>query len=131
MIKIYVPRDSTALSVGADQIAAQLEGQENVEVIRNGSRGLFWLEPMVEVETAVGRVAYGPVSPRDVDSLIEDGLLEGFQLWVNLPAKNKIQNQKSLPNPVKKIVTNSSLSIIRKGMKMRMMRGSSLRLKAP
>jgi len=59
--KVYVPQDSSAISVGADQVAATLANVSNVELIRNGSRGLFWLEPMVEVETNEGRVAYGPV----------------------------------------------------------------------
>ncbi len=73
MIKVYVPRDSAARSVGADDVAAALAPyaeQVGVEIVRNGSRGLFWLEPLVEVETAAGRIAYGPVSGDDVASLI-------------------------------------------------------------
>lgn len=74
MVKVYVPIDSTALSLGAERTAkkiaqeAQMRGVE-VELIRNGSRGLFWLEPLVEVETAQGRVAFGPVQPNDVAGL--------------------------------------------------------------
>ena len=45
--------------------------------MRNGSRGLFWLEPMIEVETPKGRFAYGPVTPSDVPELLDSGLLEG------------------------------------------------------
>ena len=79
-IRIYVPQDSSALSVGADEVAKKLNTLlDNAEIIRNGSRGLFWLEPMVEIETANGRVAYGPVSAADVESLIESGLAEGKQ----------------------------------------------------
>ena len=86
-IKVFVPQDSSAISVGADQVAAKIQTElqakvhhlEGVELIRNGSRGLFWLEPMVEVETAEGRVAYGPVTASDVDSLLEHGLLDGAQ----------------------------------------------------
>lgn len=73
MIKVYVPRDSAARSVGADAVAAALAAKARdlgIEIIRNGSRGLLWLEPMVEVETAAGRVAYGPVEASDVASLI-------------------------------------------------------------
>ena len=73
MIKVYVPRDSAARSVGADEVAAALApytDQFGFEIVRNGSRGLFWLEPMVEAETASGRVAYGPVQASDVASLI-------------------------------------------------------------
>src|SRR4051812_14405296 len=79
---VYVPRDSAARSVGADEVAdrvivaAQDHGLD-VRVVRNGSRGLLWLEPLVEVLTDAGRVAYGPVTPADVDSLVAGGLLTG------------------------------------------------------
>jgi len=76
---VFVPQDSSAVSVGADQVAAKLANVDGIELIRNGSRGLFWLEPMVEVETAKGRVAYGPVGTNDIDSLLEQGLLNGAQ----------------------------------------------------
>ena len=69
-ITVYVPRDATALSLGADKVAQAIVAEaaaRNIEVklVRNGSRGLFWLEPLVEVATAAGRVAYGPVKARD------------------------------------------------------------------
>ncbi|TAL10164.1 MAG: formate dehydrogenase, partial [Porticoccaceae bacterium] len=47
------------------------------DLVRNGSRGLFWLEPLIEVETAAGRVAYGPVSVADVAELFDRDLLAG------------------------------------------------------
>ena len=81
-VRIYVPQDSSAISVGADEVAQCLANKcddQKVQIIRNGSRGLFWLEPLVEVETKAGRVAYGPVSANDVDNLLEQGLLEGAQ----------------------------------------------------
>ncbi|MCA3561504.1 MAG: formate dehydrogenase [Aestuariivirga sp.] len=68
MSKVYVPRDSAARSVGADEVAEAL-AKLGHEVIRNGSRGLFFLEPLVEVETGEGRIAYGPVTAGDVASL--------------------------------------------------------------
>ena len=73
MIRVYVPRDSAAKSVGADEVAEALAAHADelgLEIVRNGSRGLFWLEPMVEVETAEGRIAYGLVRPEDVPSLV-------------------------------------------------------------
>jgi len=81
-ITVYVPRDSAALAVGADRVARAIEQQASarkldVKIVRNGSRGLFWLEPMVEVQTPEGRVAYGPVTPADVPSLLELGLFNG------------------------------------------------------
>ena len=81
-VTVYVPRDSAALAVGADEVAAALvaECQRRglaVELVRNGSRGLFWLETLVEVATPLGRVAYGPVNPEDVAGLLDAGLLQG------------------------------------------------------
>ncbi|WID99171.1 NADH-quinone oxidoreductase subunit NuoF [Bosea vestrisii] len=81
-IRIYVPIDAAALSVGAEVVAqavakeAQARGIA-VEFIRNGSRGMLWLEPMVEVETGEGRIAYGPVAAKDVATLFEAGFQNG------------------------------------------------------
>ena len=80
--RVYVPCDSAALAVGADEVAAALLGECQrrglaIEIVRNGSRGLFWLETLVEVATANGRIAYGPVMPEDVPSLLDAGLLSG------------------------------------------------------
>ncbi|MDK9558452.1 NADH-ubiquinone oxidoreductase-F iron-sulfur binding region domain-containing protein [Marinobacter sp. M216] len=81
MTRVYVPCDTTALSLGADEVARQIQVQADrrghpIELVRNGSRGLFWLEPLVEVETPNGRVAYGPVEPDDVPALVAAGLFE-------------------------------------------------------
>jgi formate dehydrogenase iron-sulfur subunit len=74
---VYVPRDAAARAAGADEVAAALDAQSGVSVVRNGSRGMLWLEPMIEVATPQGRVAYGPVTAADVPALIEAGLLTG------------------------------------------------------
>ena len=81
-MKIFVPCDMAALSVGADAVAKAVSEQISkrridATVVRNGSRGMFWLEPLVEVETPKGRVAYGPVTPDAVESLFEAGFLDG------------------------------------------------------
>ena len=65
-VRVFVPRDAAALSVGSDAVAKAIVAEavaRNVEivVIRNGSRGILWLEPLVEMETPSGRIAYGPV----------------------------------------------------------------------
>jgi len=73
-VTVYVPRDAAARAAGADEVAAALASQADVRVVRNGSRGMLWLEPLVEVQTSQGRVAYGPVSVDDVPSLIAAGL---------------------------------------------------------
>jgi formate dehydrogenase iron-sulfur subunit len=72
---IYVPRDTTAVSLGADEIATTIETIANQEqlplqVVRNGSRGLYWLEPMLEIQTERGRVAYGPMTTDDLEQFM-------------------------------------------------------------
>lgn len=81
-VKIYVPRDSAALALGADDTAAALLAEAKkrniaIELVRNSSRGLFWLEPLVEVATQKGRVAYGPVQAEDVADLFDVGFHNG------------------------------------------------------
>jgi formate dehydrogenase iron-sulfur subunit len=79
MTAVFVPRDSAARSVGADDVAAALApavAAAGRSLVRNGSRGLLWLEPLVEVESADGvRYAFGPVTPDDVASLLAADLL--------------------------------------------------------
>ena len=89
MIKVYVPRDSSALSLGADRTAKAIQAEAakrgiTIELIRNGSRGLFWLEPFVEVATVAGRVAFAPVQPKDVASLFDADFLNGGKHALNL-----------------------------------------------
>jgi formate dehydrogenase iron-sulfur subunit len=84
-VTVYVPRDSAARSVGADEVAdallrAAAPYGRSIRLIRNGSRGMLWLEPLVEVVTADGRIGYGPVAAADVDGLVAAGLLDGVEL---------------------------------------------------
>jgi formate dehydrogenase iron-sulfur subunit len=81
-VTVYVPRDSAARSVGADEVAAAVldaaarRGQ-SVRLVRNGSRGLLWLEPLIEVATPEGRIGYGPVTASDIDGMVAAGLFAG------------------------------------------------------
>jgi formate dehydrogenase iron-sulfur subunit len=80
--RVFVSRDAGALALGADEveraiIAAERRRGLDIEIIRTGSRGLFWLEPMIEIATAEGRIAYGPVQAADIEALFDAGLLEG------------------------------------------------------
>ena len=75
-LRIFIPLDAGAVAVGADDVAAALTQAAKarniaIEIIRTGSRGLYWLEPMVEVATSAGRAAFGPVSAADVPSLLD------------------------------------------------------------
>jgi formate dehydrogenase iron-sulfur subunit len=80
--KIYVPRETAAISVGADDVAiaiarhAKASG-DSIEIIRNGSWGATWLEPLVEVDVDGSRIAYGNVEPDDVTDLFSSGFLTG------------------------------------------------------
>jgi len=74
---VYVPRETVAVSLGAHEIAQRLKAIGGVNVIRNGSWGASWLEPMLEVVVDDLRIAYGPVLPGDLDSLLEAGFLQG------------------------------------------------------
>ncbi|HWF95345.1 MAG TPA: NADH-quinone oxidoreductase subunit NuoF [Xanthobacteraceae bacterium] len=81
-VRVYVPRDAGALAVGAQEVVSALLHASRlrdiaIEIVRTGSRGLYWLEPMVEVATHAGRVAYGPVTPDEVESLLDAGFLSG------------------------------------------------------
>lgn len=87
---IYIPGDSGALALGAEKVAKAIEREIaarglDAKIVRNGSRGAYFLEPMVEVETAVGRVAYGPVTVKDVPSLFDAGLGNSHRLSLGNP----------------------------------------------
>lgn len=81
-VTIYVPKDAAALSVGADAVVEAIKAEAtrrnlSISIVRNGSRGLLWLETLVEVALDKGRIAYGPVTPKDVPSLFDARFLAG------------------------------------------------------
>ena len=76
--RIFVPFDAAAQSMGANAVAAAVESEIerrglDASLVRNGSRGLLWLEPLLEVETSAGRIGYGPVTPADVKTIFAAG----------------------------------------------------------
>ena len=103
-VRVYVPGDSSAVAVGANRVAHGIERlarekKVEIEIVRNGSRGLYWLEPMVEVTTPEGRIAYGPVAPGDLAGLFEAGFLSGGQHALRLGRPEEIpflKNQERL-----------------------------------
>lgn len=116
-VTVYVPCDTTALSLGADRVAQELLNAAatlnlDIHLVRNGSRGLFWLEPLVEVQTPYGRMAYGPVEPGQVNELVAAGLFEGqpdHPIWGisrNIPT---FSNSSALPLPESALPTLSVL----------------------
>jgi len=79
---VFVPRDSTALALGANETAAAIAKEAkargiDIKLVRNGSRGMFWLEPMVEVATDAGRIAFGPIEEHEVAGLFDADFLNG------------------------------------------------------
>jgi formate dehydrogenase iron-sulfur subunit len=78
-LRFFLPRDAGALAVGADEVAAAVQASAErrgvqIELVRTGSRGMYWLEPMLEIETPAGRVAYGPLEPGDIDGVLDAAL---------------------------------------------------------
>jgi len=93
--KVFVPVDTTARSLGADDVAAAIAGEAKrrgaaVEIVRNGSRVLYWLEPLVEVVVDGTRVAYGPVAAADVPGLFDAKFLTGGKHARSLGPTEKI-----------------------------------------
>jgi formate dehydrogenase iron-sulfur subunit len=102
--RIYVPIDSSALSLGAEKVAQAIAAEAAkrgiaIELVRNGSRGAFFLEPLVEVQTPAGRMAYGPVQPKDVAALFDAGFVTGGRHALSLGLTDDIpylKNQERL-----------------------------------
>lgn len=77
-MKVWVPRDAAAKALGAEDVVVALQAEAtrrgiDLTVIRNGSRGMVWLEPLVEVEGPEGRMAFGPMTPADVAQVFDGG----------------------------------------------------------
>jgi formate dehydrogenase iron-sulfur subunit len=84
-LRVFVPRDAAAVAVGADDIARLLattakKAAVSIEVVRNGSRGMLWLEPLVEIEERGVRYGFGPVGAGDIESLVKAGIFNGKPL---------------------------------------------------
>ena len=104
-VTFYVPRDSGALRLAPRRSPGYLQAEidtRNLDarIVRNGSRGLYWLEPMVEVETPNGRIAYGPVKASDVAALLDNGMAEGrvHPLWLGLTDQMPFLAQTDTPD---------------------------------
>ena len=88
-MKIYIPRDAAARALGADEVAAAVAAEAkkrglSAEIVRNGTRGMIWLEPLVEIEDMGRRRAFGPVAPADVPALL-DGTLTSLGAVEDIP----------------------------------------------
>jgi NADH:ubiquinone oxidoreductase, NADH-binding (51 kD) subunit len=94
-IRVYVPRETTASSLGAELLVDALTTEAkyrglDITIVRNGSRGACFLEPLVEVETAQGRVGYGPVQLEDIPDLFDADFLNGGQHRLSLGDVEKL-----------------------------------------
>ena len=93
--RIYIPCDTSAIACGADAVAravseeAQRRGRA-IEIVRNGSRGLCWLEPLVEIDTAQGRFGFGPVTADAVAALFDAGFPQANEHPLALGAVEEI-----------------------------------------
>ena len=80
--RLYLPRDAAAIAVGADDVAEALAqaaaaAGQTLDMMRTGSRGMLWLEPLLEIEIDGVRHAFGPLEPDDVDGPASSRLLAG------------------------------------------------------
>jgi formate dehydrogenase iron-sulfur subunit len=89
-ITVYVPNETTAVSLGANEVAEKIDALDGTTVLRNGSWGACWLEPLIEVVVGDQRIAYGPVTPADVDGLIAANFLQGGEHELRLGPINEI-----------------------------------------
>ncbi|MFN0115017.1 MAG: formate dehydrogenase beta subunit [Paracoccaceae bacterium] len=84
-MKVWLSQDAASKALGSERVAAAIHAAgPDVTLIRTGSRGMIWLEPLLEVETPEGRVAYGPVMPEDVPSIL-NGTAKSLGLTDDLP----------------------------------------------
>jgi formate dehydrogenase iron-sulfur subunit len=93
-LRFFLPRDAGTLAVGADQIATALQAASErrglqIDLVRTGSRGMYWLEPLLEVDTPAGRVAYGPVTTDDVE-IVLDAAIGGHEHPLHLGLTEEI-----------------------------------------
>jgi formate dehydrogenase iron-sulfur subunit len=101
-LRLFVPGDAGAVALGADEVASALQAaavrrNAQTEIVRTGSRGLYWLEPMVEVATEAGRVAYGPIAPADAETVLDVALggNRGHPLYLGKPEEIAFLNSQT------------------------------------
>ncbi|WP_428409033.1 formate dehydrogenase beta subunit [Hyphococcus sp.] len=75
-LKLFVPLDSAAVAMGADDLVDVLKAEASkrkldLTIVRTGSRGMHWLEPLVEVEKDGKRIGYGPVDETQAAALLD------------------------------------------------------------
>ena len=86
-IRYYMPADTTAGAVGADRLALAIQQHApEVELVRNGSRGAFWLEPLLEIERGEERVGFGPLNEAE----LADVLALDASAWASHPSVSKL-----------------------------------------
>src|SRR5262245_8376063 len=110
--RMFISRDSGALCVGAGEVAralfkaAEKRGLD-VEIVHTGSRGMYWLEPTIEVERPEGRIGYGPVKPSDIDSLFDAGMLDGGSIPSPSASSRTSRSSRSTPGSPSRIAASS------------------------
>lgn len=81
-VRLFIPKDAAAVACGADAVAAAIAraaaaGALPVEITRTGSRGMLWLEPLIEIENDGVRYGFGPIELDALGGLLDAGLLRG------------------------------------------------------
>jgi formate dehydrogenase iron-sulfur subunit len=94
-VRVFISRDAAAQALGADETAAAIRSLAakrgvDIQLVRVGSRGMVWLEPLVEVEAAGERIGYGPVEAGAVPGLVDAGLFDGAAHALRLGVVDKL-----------------------------------------
>ncbi len=103
-VRVFVPQDTTSMALGANALVPAIQAEADrrnieLEIIRSGSRGAFWLEPLVEVEWEGKRYGFGPVTEADVPGLFENGFPDATEHALSLGLVEEIpwlKNQQRL-----------------------------------
>ncbi len=82
MTTVFVPADASAVAMGADDVAAAFATLSDATVVRTGSRGLLWAEPLVEVETPEGRIGFANVTPGEAGAVLDGSIAAERRLGV-------------------------------------------------
>ncbi|TKB34744.1 MAG: formate dehydrogenase [Nitrospira sp.] len=68
--RLYLSNDTSSRAAGADKLADAWRDRSEIQLIHTSSRGAFFLEPMVERDTAGGREAWFNVLPNDLPRIV-------------------------------------------------------------
>ena len=88
-MRVFIPQDSISIALGADLIAKKI-AQSGHEIIRNSSRGLHFLEILIEVEIDGARHGFGPISTNEIEDLIASNFAKSHPKYLGIVDELKL-----------------------------------------